>query len=72
MRFRVLSVAVSTALLMLLSAASAIGAEGGEGTYGKASDKVVTNFGFALMIFFVLVVSTLSLLQYLLEKRKRK
>jgi putative copper export protein len=72
MAFRVLAVAVSTALMGLLSATSAIAGEGGEGTYGKASDKVVTNFGFGLMIFFVLVVTTLSLLQYLLDRRKGK
>ena len=75
MRFRALAVAVSTAFLSclgLLSAAPALAGEGGEGTYGKASDKVVTNFGFALMIFFVLLVTTLSLLQYLLDRRKGK
>ena len=72
MRFRALAVAVSTALLTLLPAARAIAAEGGEGTYGKASDKVITNFGFGLMIFFVLLVTTLSLVQYLLERRKGK
>jgi putative copper export protein len=72
MRFRALAVAVSTALLTLLPAAAAIAGEGGEGTYGKASDKVITNFGFGLMIFFVLLVTTLSLVQYLLERRKGK
>lgn len=72
MRFRALAVAASTALLTLLPAAVAIAGEGGEGTYGKANDKVVTNFGFGLMIFFVLLVTTLSILQHLLEKRKGK
>ena len=72
MRFRALAVAVSTALLTFLPAAAAIAGEGGEGTYGKASDKVITNFGFALMIFFVLLVTTLSILQHLLERRKGK
>jgi hypothetical protein len=72
MRFRALAIAASTALLVLLPATTAIAAEGGEGLYGKASDKVITNFGFGLMIFFVLLVTTLSILQHLLEKRKGK
>jgi hypothetical protein len=72
MRFRAFEVAVVTALFTFLPATAAIAGEGGEGTYGKASDKVITNFGFGLMIFFVLLVTTLSLLQYLLERRKGK
>ena len=46
------------------------GAKGGEGLYGKTDDKVITNFGFGLMIFFTLLVIALSVAQYLLEKRK--
>jgi hypothetical protein len=58
-------------MLMLALAAPAMADEGGEGLYGKANDKVVTNFGFGLMIFFIALVTGLSLLQYLLDKRKR-
>ena len=58
-------------LLSLLLAAPAFGAEGGEGLYGKANDKVVTNFGYALIIFFVLLVTILSIGQHLLERRKQ-
>jgi hypothetical protein len=72
MRFRAFAPALTTALLALPSPAAAIAGEGGEGTYGKASDKVITNFGFGLMIFFALLVTTLSLLQYLLDRRKGK
>jgi hypothetical protein len=72
MRLRAIALAVSSAALALLPAASALAAEGGEGTYGKASDKVITNFGFGLMIFFVLLITTLSILQYLLDRRKGK
>jgi Na+-driven multidrug efflux pump len=59
-----------TAALWLSLAATAIARDGGEGTYGKADDKVVTNFGFALIIFFPLLVLTLSLIQAWLNKRK--
>jgi putative copper export protein len=64
--------AALTALLLssLLLAAPAM-AKGGEGTYGKYDDKVVTNFGFGLMIFFTLLVLLLSIAQSLLERRKR-
>jgi hypothetical protein len=71
MRLRAFAISVSTVLLIVLPAA-AIAGEGGEGTYGKASDKVITNFGFGLMIFFILLVTTLSILQYLLDRRKGK
>jgi hypothetical protein len=57
--------------LMLLLAAPALAEEGGEGLYGKTNDKVITNFGFALMLFFTVLVVGLSIAQHLLDKRKR-
>jgi hypothetical protein len=62
-------VSLATALLL---AAPALAGDGGEGLYGKANDKVITNFGFGLMIFFTVLVTGLSLLQRLLDKRKNK
>jgi hypothetical protein len=72
MRFLSLLATACTLLVSLLLAAPAIAAEGGEGLYGKTDDKVITNFGFGLMIGFVLLVTTLSVIQHLLEKRKSK
>jgi hypothetical protein len=69
-RARAFSVSLTTLALTLLTAAPAI-AKGGEGTYGKYDDKVVTNFGFGLMIFFTLLVTLLTIGQILLERRKR-
>ena len=46
--------------------------DGGQGTYGEANDKVVTNAGFLIIIFFPLVILLLSLLQNSLEKRKAR
>jgi hypothetical protein len=67
-----LTVAALAALAVSLAlAAPAIAGKGGEGTYGKYDDKVVTNFGFGLMIFFTLIVVLLSIGQSLLERRKR-
>ena len=58
-------------VLALLLATPALAGEGGEGTYGRTNDKVVTNFGFGVIIFFTVLVMGLSLAQYLLERRKR-
>jgi hypothetical protein len=69
-RTRSLFVALATLALSLLLAAPAM-AKGGEGIYGHYDDKVVTNFGFGLMIFFTLLVTLLTIGQILLERRKR-
>ena len=61
-----------TTMAAFLIAAPAFAADGGEGLYGKADDKVITNFGFGLMIFFTLLVTGLSLAQHLLQKRKQR
>jgi hypothetical protein len=52
------------------AALAAAGHDGGEGTYGPADDKVVTNAGFILIAGFPLLVLVLSLIQNRLEKRK--
>lgn len=72
MRTRLFLTAAGTLALSLLLAAPAMAEKGGEGLYGKTNDKVITNFGFGLMIFFILLVTTLSILQYLLDRRKGK
>lgn len=60
-------VAVSALLVM---AAPVLAHDGGEGWYGETNDRVVTNAGFILIIFFPLFVFLMSLLQWRLEKRK--
>ena len=72
MRIRAALASVSTVLLMLALAAPAIAAKGGEGTYGKTNDKVITNFGFGLMILFTTLVIGLSVAQHLLDRRKSR
>ena len=44
--------------------------DGGQGTYGEADDKVVTNAGFIVIAFFPLFILAASLLQWRLDKRK--
>ena len=70
-RVRIFSIALAGLMVQLALAAPALANKGGEGTYGKYDDKVVTNFGFGLMIFFTALVIVLSLAQAALERRKR-
>ena len=63
---------LGTLVLSLLLAAPAMAEKGGEGLYGKTDDKVITNFGFGLMIFFTVLVVGLSIGQHLLDKRKQR
>lgn len=73
MRFRATLASVSAFIVTFaLAAGPAIAAKGGEGTYGKTNDKVITNFGFGLIIFFTTLVIGLSVAQYLLERRKTR
>jgi hypothetical protein len=69
---RPLTALTFAATVLLVAASPALAHDGGEGWYGLTTDKVVTNFGFALIIFFPLFVLTMSLLQYALDKRKER
>ena len=74
MRRLAASLPASLVLLALLAPAALarVGHDGGQGTYGEANDKVVTNAGFIVIIFFPLLVLLLLLLQNALEKRKAR
>jgi hypothetical protein len=67
---RFLAAVPAAAVALLLLAPAAIAHDGGEGWYGPADDKVVTNAGFILIVFFPLFVFLMSMLQGHLEKRK--
>ncbi len=67
---RLLTVLPATAVALLVLAPAALAHDGGEGWYGPADDKVVTNAGFILIVFFPLFVFLMSMLQGHLEKRK--
>jgi hypothetical protein len=60
----------TSALLLLLLAPSALAYNDGRGFYGATNDKVVTNAGFIVILFFPLFVLTMSLIQWRLDKRK--
>jgi preprotein translocase subunit SecG len=57
-------------LVLLLLPGAALAHNDGRGFYGATNDKVVTNAGFILIIFFPLFVFSMSMLQRKLDKRK--
>jgi hypothetical protein len=61
---------VAFLLLALVTAPAALAEHDGRGLYGATNDKVVTDAGFILIIFFPTLVLVLSLIQHRLEKRK--
>jgi hypothetical protein len=66
----VLRLLPTTVALFLLAAPAALAHDQGQGWYGETNDKVVTNAGFILIIFFPLFILFASLLQWKLDKRK--
>jgi len=60
----------SAVVLLLVLAPSALAYNDGRGFYGATNDRVVTNAGFILIVFFPTFVLVMSLLQWRLEKRK--
>jgi hypothetical protein len=69
MRRLLASLAASSLLLMLL-APNALAYNDGRGFYGATNDKVVTDAGFILIVFFPTFVLVMSLIQWRLDKRK--
>ena len=70
---RALHTLLLTALLLALTAPVAMAAEGhdgGEGWYGETNDKVVTNAGFIIIAAFPFLIMVLSLIMWVLDKRK--
>jgi hypothetical protein len=67
---RALHTALLTAFALALGASLAFAQDGGEGLWGETNDKVVTNAGYILMVFFTLWVALMSFIQWRLDKRK--
>jgi hypothetical protein len=68
----VFAACITSCLLLLVLAPLALAGppNGGQGTYGETNDKIVTNAGFIVIIFFPTVILLLSLLQWRLDKRR--
>jgi uncharacterized membrane protein YphA (DoxX/SURF4 family) len=69
---RLTTLAPAVLVTFLLMAPAALAFDGGEGTYGPANDKVVTDAGFILIAFFPLFVFVMSMAQWALDKRKQR
>jgi hypothetical protein len=68
---RLLAKAAPLALLLMLTlSATAFASNDGRGFYGATDDKVVTDAGFIVIVFFPTFVFLMSKLQGHLEKRK--
>ena len=75
MRRPVTSTVLTTVVFLALMAPVALAQSGsgrdyGEGWWGETNDKVVTNFGYLLIVFFPTFIFLMSILQWRLEKRK--
>jgi hypothetical protein len=66
---RLLATLIASTFLLLALAPAALAYNDGRGFYGATNDKVVTNAGFILIIFFPTFVLLMSLLQWRLDKR---
>jgi hypothetical protein len=70
MRRRLAPLALALFTAMLVFAPAAFATNDGRGFYGASNDKVTTNTGFILIIFFPVFVFVMSMIQGRLEKRK--
>jgi hypothetical protein len=70
MRRRLFTSLTALALLLLVQAPAALAYNDGRGFYGATNDKVVTNAGFILIVFFPTFVFAMSMIQRHLDKRK--
>jgi len=68
----VLRLLPATIAVFLLSAPVALAHDQGQGWYGEANDKGVTNAGFILIIFFPTFILLATMLQWKLDKRKEQ
>jgi hypothetical protein len=65
-----LTASLTAVISLALLAPPALAHDGGVGLYGPTNDKIVTNAGFLLIIFFPLLIVILSLTQGRLDRRK--
>ena len=68
---RLIAVAAASLAILAAFAPAALAADG-DGLWGPTNDKVVTYWGFGVLIFFAVLVTVLSLVQGRLENRKER
>jgi heme/copper-type cytochrome/quinol oxidase subunit 2 len=69
-RFTVALMLFSVALLVLAPGALAHSDSGGQGWYGETNDSVITNAMFIAILFFPVIITAFSIIQWRLDKRK--
>ena len=69
---RLLAALPAALVTLLVLAPAALAHDGGQGWWGETNDKVVTNAGFILIVFFPVFVLLMSLLQAALDRRKER
>jgi hypothetical protein len=67
-----LALLVAVALGAMLASAPVAMAADGVGLWGRTDDRVVTYWGFAIIAFFAILVTVLSIVQIRLEGRKER
>ena len=71
-RFTKLVLLALIAVCVQLVVAPAAMAADGVGLWGRTDDRVITFFAFAVIAFFAILVTVLTLLQIRLENRKQR
>jgi heme/copper-type cytochrome/quinol oxidase subunit 2 len=61
---------LSVTLLTCAAPAFASSPSGGQGWYGETNDKVITNAMFLVILFFPVIITLFSIIQWRLDKRK--
>jgi hypothetical protein len=69
-RARITAALLSTTFFVLAAAPVALAKNGGEGWYGETNDVVITNAMFGVIVFFIVIVTVFSFIQWRLDKRK--
>lgn len=69
---KTLSLAACAAFALPTAALAKQVSDGGEGLAGEIDDRFITFFSFGVMVFFVLVITLMSIAQRLLERRKEQ
>lgn len=69
---RLVVTSATTLIAFALLTTTALAEDHGQGTYGEVTDKIITNAGFLVIIFFPLLALVLSLIQWKLDSRKAR
>lgn len=72
MKARIAALATLALSILLVQAVPALAGDNGEGLLRETNDRVVTFFSLGVVVFFAVLVTLLSWLQAVLERRKEE